>query len=284
MIISASRRTDIPACYTPWLLARLRAGWCDVANPMNPQQVARVALCPEAVDAIAFWTRDAAPLLPHLPELDDRGYRYYFTYTLTGYGAALEPHAPGVAQAVATMRRVADHVGPDRLLWRYDPILLTESMPPAWHIAQFARLAAQLAGATRRVKLSLYQPYRYAATRLRRLGGRLLEAPDIGGLCRALTEAAAAHGMTVESCAGALPGVRAGRCIDPLYLAGVLGVAVRPGKDPGQRPGCGCAPSKDIGAYDTCPHGCAYCYATHRDGEAERRQIAHDADAPMIHL
>jgi hypothetical protein len=282
MIISASRRTDIPAYYTPWLLARLRAGWCMAANPMNPRQVARVSLMPEDVDAIVFWTRDAAPLLPHLSELDGRGYRYLFGYTLTGYGAALEPGSPATGPALETMHRLAAHVGPGRLTWRYDPILLTADMPPDWHAAQFARLADRLAGATTRVKISLYQPYRHADGRLGRLGITPLGDADIAGLCRQVATIAAAHGMAIESCAGALPGIPAGRCIDPLQLYCELGVVVKPVRDGGQRPACGCAPSKDLGAYDTCPRGCVYCYATHRAGEALRRHANHDPAAPGL--
>ncbi len=114
MIISASRRTDIPAFYTPWLLARLRAGWCDTVNPFRPSQVTRVSLLPEDVAAIVFWTRDARPLLPHLAELEARGHRFYFQYTLTGYPRALEPSTPDVTVAVETIHRLAAQIGRTR--------------------------------------------------------------------------------------------------------------------------------------------------------------------------
>jgi hypothetical protein len=287
MLISASRRTDIPAFYTPWLLNRLRAGWCAVANPFNARQVSRVSLAPEDVDALVFWTRDAAPLLPHLPELDARGYRYYFLYTITGYGRALEPRCPPWQAATETLRRVADHVGPARTIWRYDPMLFSPRTPPAWHIAQFAMLAEALAGATRRVKTSLVIPYQYAARRLAALPGYMpvdMPEEEIGACLRALADTAAAHGMTLESCACDLTrhGIAAGKCLDDAYLRETFGLTMRAGKDSGQRPACGCVPSRDIGAYDTCLHGCAYCYATHQAGQAERRYRGHDAESAGI--
>ena len=162
MIISASRRTDIPAFHAAWFLQAVREGSCRVANPFNPAQVSEISLRPEAVDALVFWTRNAAPLLPHLAELDARGYRYYFLYTLTGYPRVLEPGVPPREEALATMRRLAECLGPDRLIWRYDPIILTTITPPAYHAENFARLAATLRGATSRVKISFFDEYRGA--------------------------------------------------------------------------------------------------------------------------
>lgn len=172
MIISASRRTDIPAFYTDWLLRRLRAQYCVVVNPFNPRQVTRVSLHPAEVEALAFWTRDARPLLPHLPELDARGYRYFFHYTLTGYPRVFEPRTPTLPEAVATMRRLAETIGPARVIWRYDPLLFSNLTPPAYHLEQFERLAAALHGSTHHVVISLLDHYRGAGGRLARLAAQ----------------------------------------------------------------------------------------------------------------
>ena len=133
MIISASRRTDIPAFFTEWFMNRVREGYCDVVNPYRADQVSRVLLRAEDVDVIVFITRNARPLLPHLAELDRRGLRYYFQYTLTGYPRQLETNTPAVPDALDTLHRLVEHVGPERLIWRYDPILFTTLTPPAYH-------------------------------------------------------------------------------------------------------------------------------------------------------
>lgn len=91
MILSVSRRTDIPRWYSEWFLRRLRAGEVLVRNPYRPGQLRRVPLSPAVVDAIVFWTKAPAPLLPWLDELDGMGYRYLFQFTLTPYGPEIEP-------------------------------------------------------------------------------------------------------------------------------------------------------------------------------------------------
>jgi hypothetical protein len=78
MILSASRRTDIPRYYAEWFNRRLHAGYCMVPNPYNPHQIARVSLRREDVDAIVFWTRYPEPLLPVLSRLNREDFKYYF--------------------------------------------------------------------------------------------------------------------------------------------------------------------------------------------------------------
>ena len=126
MIISASRRTDIPAFYAEWFIRRIRAGYCLVPNPFNSQQVQRVSLLPEDVDAIVFWTRNPRPIFSHLAELDERGYRYCFQYTLMDNPAPIDPASPHPPASVATFRDLAHRISPQRVIWRYDPILISE--------------------------------------------------------------------------------------------------------------------------------------------------------------
>ena len=129
MIISASRRTDIPAFYAEWMVRRLKEGYCTVPNPFNRNQVSRISLRPEEVDAIVFWTRNPRPLMPYLDELDSRGYRYYFQFTILGYPRDIDPKSPPAATAIEVFREIAERLGPRRVIWRYDPVVLTE-IPP----------------------------------------------------------------------------------------------------------------------------------------------------------
>ncbi len=293
MIISASRRTDIPAFYTDWLLQRLRAQYCEVVNPFNARQVTRVSLRAEEVAALACWTRDARPLLPHLPELDARGYRYFFHYTLTGYPRAFEPRTPALPVAVETIRRLAEAIGPARVIWRYDPLLFSNLTPPAYHLEQFARLAALLQGATQRVVISLLDDYRGAGVRLARLAAQGIvrytlppESAEFADLLRGLSACAQANGLELVSCAEPFElqrfGIAAGKCLDADYLHRVFGLDIATAKDRHQRPACGCVASKDIGRYGSCLHGCVYCYATRSAAQAVNNHGRHRVDGPAL--
>jgi hypothetical protein len=293
MIISASRRTDIPAFYAEWFMNRIRAGFCTVPNPFNQRQVAQVSLRPEDVDVIVFWTRNPRPLLPHLAELDERGYRYYFQYTLMDNPPPIEAHSPPAQAALQAFAELAQRVGPPRVIWRYDPIVFTSLSPPEFHAETYARLAQALRGCTARSVISLFDPYPKARQRLEAMaqqGAALLPfdpaEPWFGPFIAGLAQAAGENGMEIVSCAEQLDqrpyGVRPGKCVDDEYIRRVFGLDVTHKKDPGQRKACGCVTSKDIGAYDTCLFGCAYCYATTSFARAKRRRQAHDPHAPSL--
>ncbi len=291
MIVSVSRRTDIPAFYGDWFRNRLRAGSCRVANPFDPGRVRTVSLARADVDAFVFWTRNPAPFAPVLAELDGLGFPYLVLLTLTGYGPPLEPHAPAAGAVLAAARALAGRIGPERLVWRYDPIVLGPGLAPADHERRFAELAAAFEGVATSVRVSFLDLYRKTRRRLAALpGGEAYLAdpatpPAIGELVAALVAVAARHGMRVATCAegrdwsafGACPGA----CVDGRRLPRVLCVdAAAP--DPGQRPACRCAPSVDIGVNDTCLHGCAYCYATSSHERARRRAAGHDPAADSL--
>ena len=287
MIISASRRTDLPAFYARWFVNRLRAGFCEVKNPFNAAQIARVSLAPADVSAMVFWTRDPRPLLPHLPEILAMGHQPFFLYTLMDNPRAIDPKCPGPDTSLATFAALADSL-PGRVTWRYDPVVLTEATPADWHRRTFERLAAALAGRTDRVMVSLMEPYRKIARRMAALAesGCALLPPDPASATRLLVDLkdmAAARGMTLYTCSQPesfeAAGLPAGRCIDPAWMAAHLGAPLPIDRDPFQRGRCGCAPSKDIGAYDTCQFGCAYCYATSSFTRARSALARHDPDA-----
>lgn len=245
-----------------------------------------ITLNPQDVEVIVFWTRNAAPLLPHLDELDQRGFRYYFQYTLNGYGAPLEPDAPRLTEAVATFCELSRRLGPERVIWRYDPIILGSFAPPEYHVSRFADLATSLKGATRRVMVSVATFYRKTDRRLAALEreGATFERvkghePHVRELLAELAAIAAGKGMKVYSCASETSyedvGIPPGRCIDGELIQSLFGIAGHNQKDPGQRKACGCAVSRDIGVVDTCLHGCLYCYATRNDEIARQRHAEH---------
>ncbi|MDI6894732.1 MAG: DUF1848 domain-containing protein [Bacillota bacterium] len=274
MIISASRRTDIPRFHTPWFLERVRAGYCVYPNPLDPRRQVRVSLRPEDVDVIVFWSKDPAPLLSVLPELAARGYRFYLHFTVNGYPPFLEPGVRPLPEILDAFARLADAVSPDRVIWRYDPIVLSDATPPDYHRRQFEGLAARLAGHTRRVVVSVFDDYRRAGAMLRRAARRASVRLDLSGpgtpvmdsLLADLAAISRSNGLDISSCAELQDltplGIRPGKCIDDGFIRGTFGIRVSGRKDPGQRPACRCVESRDIGTYGTCRHGCTYCYAT----------------------
>ena len=291
MIISASRRTDVPAFYTEWFMNRIREGYCCVPNPVNPAQVSRVSLVPEDVDAIVFWTRNPEPLMSHLAELDARGFSYVFLYTVLDCPPLLDPGMGPLDTRLAAFRQLADHVRTERVAWRYDPIVLSTKTPPAFHEDAYGRIAEQLRGATTRSIISFVDIYRKLKRRLKQLeeqGCRIAEptVEDLAELMPPIVKAAAVNGMSLQSCAEALDlatfGVLPGNCIDDGWLANALGVTVKAKKDSSQRVACGCVASRDIGCYDTCLHGCAYCYASSSLARAKVNRAVHNPEGSQL--
>lgn len=290
MIISASRRTDIPAFYGRWFARRLEAGFCQVPNPFNPKQVATVSLRREDVDAFVFWTRFPKPFMPVLDQLERRGFPSLFLVTLTGYGPPLEPCAPSVDEAVVAMKALSERVGPERVVWRYDPIVLGPGLDFATHLERFRMIGSRLRGATDAVKISFVDLYRKTRRRLSHVNESFcvdpIEVPEVGDLVAGLRRIAEDQGMSVETCAEEVDfsaqGVAAGSCIDGDRLSRLIGRRVDGRKDPGQRDWCRCARSRDIGMNDTCLHGCVYCYATSSHQAAVRRHARHDPLGPSL--
>lgn len=278
MVISVSRRCDVPRFQFDWFMERLDAGFVEVANPFNAAQVRRVSLVPAlagaggGAEALVFWTRDPQAILVRAEELERRGFPFYVMVSLTAYPAVLEPNAPPAERVCAVMGELAGKIGSRRVIWRYDPVLFSSVTGEAFHRRNFAALARRLTGSVRRVIISLYDEYRGAKRRLAALekAGALRMSPAEGpgepaaALLADLAATAAAAGMEMHSCAEAENfaslGIRPGACIDGELIRELWGITVQ-GKDKHQRPQCRCAPSVDIGRYGDCPAGCVYCYA-----------------------
>ncbi len=293
MIVSASRRTDIPAYYGEWLMRRIRAGYCEVANPFNPARVRHVDLRCESVDCLAFWTRHPKSLYPYLIELDRLGFSYYFTWTVLDYPRYFEPQLPALDTRIRLFKRVSERVGAHRVVWRYDPIVFTGATGPEFHLSAVERLAGRLAPYTHSVVVSIYDHYRKLDSRMAELARRGAgltgfenDAESLRSFMRELAAIAASHGLAIRSCAEdhdlAGTGIAEGACIDAERIARVTGRRAELSKDPGQRRLCNCVQSVDIGAYDTCPAGCVYCYATGRSGRVSERMRAHDPENPRL--
>ncbi|HEV2405330.1 MAG TPA: DUF1848 domain-containing protein [Ktedonobacterales bacterium] len=307
MIISASYKTDIAAFYGEWFMRRLRAGSCRMVNPYG-RQVYTVNLKREpddegreGVDGFVFWTKNIGPFLRHLPEIRERGYPFVVQHTINGYPRQLESRVVNYDRAVAHMRRLADEYGPKVAVWRYDPILISSLTPPEWHRATFGKLAEGLHGATDEVVISFAQVYQkternmdLAARRARpSFTWREHEAfaysderlDDARALVRDLAGMAREKGMRLTVCSQTrfhVEGVVGpAHCIEATRLAEIAGKSID-AKEKGNRPECACSASRDIGEYDTCPHGCVYCYAVQDRDKALGRYRAHNPDSDFL--
>jgi hypothetical protein len=289
MIISASYKTDIPAFYGPWFEARLAAGYADVANPYGGKPF-RVPLTPDVAEGFVFWTRNVAPFLGILDDLAARKRPFVVQMTVTGYPRALERSVIETEAAIARIRMLSARFGSRSVVWRYDPVLMTEVTDTDFHRARFSELAAALRGAVDEVTLSFATIYRKTGANLARLArerGIAWRDPsdeEKRALLSDLAAIALEAGITPTLCAQPellVQPLTAASCIDARRLSDVAGREIG-ARIKGNRPGCVCAESRDIGAYDSCPHGCVYCYAVGRQETAKRKHGAHDPAAPFL--
>lgn len=283
MIVSASYRTDIPAFYGKWFLGRLAAGETSVGNPYGGK-LYRVSLLPGDVDGFVFWTRNTAPFADALATVEECQIPYVIQYTVTGYPEALETGVPTAEHAIAQIAGLSRRRGQKVVVGRYDPILFTDLTPPQWHLANFAALAKALSPLVDEVTVSFATMYRKTernlamAARRHDFAWRDPGQEERRAFLADLAGIAAEHGLRLTICSQPeleQDGVGGAACIDAGRLSAVAGRAIKV-RQKGNRPGCLCAESRDIGAYDTCAHGCMYCYAV-RDHHKVRQAVrGHD--------
>ena len=283
VIVSASRATDIPAFFAPWFFDRLDKGYCVWKNPYNGKDsyVSFANTC-----FIVFWSKNPAPLIPYLPRLKERGIGFYIQYTLNDYEEeALEPNVPILTDRIDTFKRIVDTYGLGSVVWRFDPLILTDKISIIELVGKIQRIASELNGYTEKLVFSLADiaGYKRVGVNLRNAGIKYREwtesemsgfAAELQGLNLPMQSATCAEKIDLSQY-----GIEHNRCIDPdlisrlvpddpvlqMWLFGTT-------KDKGQRQACGCILSKDIGQYNTCTHGCLYCYATNTPAAAELKQ------------
>lgn len=284
MIISASRRTDIPAFFSGWFMNRIREQYALVQNPFNAHQISRVSLSPDVVDCIVFWSKNPEPMIHRLQGLKD--YMYYFQFTLNAYEEDLEKQLPPVSERISTFHTLSRLLGKNRVIWRYDPILLTEKYTLSWHLDRFASMAGLLQGCTKRCIISFIDLYASIAGPAKKYGIRELPDSTVPVFANELSSIARSFGMTLETCSEKIDlsscNIAHGCCIDGRLISNLLGCPLSVEKDRNQRPGCGCIASIDLGLYNTCQNGCVYCYANHSRQPLEKRSRMYDECSPLL--
>lgn len=282
MIINTGQRTDIPAFYSDWFVNRLKAGFVLVRNPYDPRSVTRYRLTPDVVDLIGFCTKNPAPMLPRLDLLKPFGQFWYVT--ITPYGKDIEPRVPPKPQVLDSFRRLSDAVGPARVGWRYDPILINEAWPVERHIRAFEYMAKTLCGYTRTAVISFIDLYE--KTRRNFPEVRAVAKEERLALGKALVETGRRYGMTVRPCAEgdelAVFGADCGGCMTVALYKQALGQRLKVPRFQPARKECACWLGGDIGAYNTCGHLCRYCYANYDADTVRRNSAAHDPESPLL--
>lgn len=285
MIVSASRRTDIPAFYSEWFFNRIKEGYVLTKNPMNPVQISRIYLRPDKIDCFVFWTKDPYPMMEKLWILDEMGYPYYFQFTLTPYGNDMESNLRKKEEILLTFRKLSEQLGKARVIWRYDPIIINEALPLDYHIQAFRELASQLCGYTETCIISFVDNYRKLEKRAKEIIGEI-SGNQMLQLAEAFQELGANNGIEIRSCCEKLDlsplGVKRSSCIDGSLIERLSGRQIKAKVDKNQRIGCGCIQSVDIGTYNTCLHGCLYCYANHSQDSIIRNYGSHNPQGDIL--
>ncbi|HHY65482.1 MAG TPA: DUF1848 domain-containing protein [Clostridiaceae bacterium] len=310
VIISASRATDIPAFYSEWLLNRLNKGYIKWINPFNskPQYVSF-----SKARVFVFWTKDAQSLIPYLEEFDNRGINYYFLFTVNDYEKeGLEPALRSLDDRIETFRELSDRIGRNKVIWRFDPLILTDEITVDKLLEKVYKVGSRLSDYTEKLVISFadISAYRKVQSNLRKNKVNYIEfnPETMEETAKGLQEINKQWGIEIATCAEDMDlgryGIRKNRCIDDELMIRlfphdrVLMDFLNRGdyaedrakklKDKGQREHCGCIVSKDIGQYNTCCHQCVYCYANSSPQTARsnyQKYLAADKDGESaIHL
>ena len=285
MILSVSRRTDIPNYYSDWFIARIKEGFLYVRNPMNAHQISKIDLSPEVVDCIVFWTKNPANMIEKLEDLQK--YMYYFQFTMTGYGKDVEPNLPNKREElIPTFKRLSEKIGKERVIWRYDPILIGKRYTIDYHLKAFEEIASNLADYTEKVVISFVDLYSKTQRNTKELDIKQITNEEMIELAREMAQIASKYNLIIETCAEQINlhevGIQHGSCIDKKLIERLLGCKLIAEKDKNQREECGCFESVEVGAYNTCLNGCEYCYANFNNSKVEENVKLYNQDSTLL--
>ena len=285
MILSASRRTDIPTFYSEWFYNRIKEGYFYVRNPMNIHQVSRIDISPETVDCIVFWTKNPLPMMPELDKIKD--YNYYFQFSLTPYGKDIEKNVPDKkGKIIPAFKELSEMLGSKRVIWRYDPILFNEKYTEEYHLSAFGQIAEALKGHTEKCVISFVDIYRKNKKNLDELNVEEDEDKRIKEFSKKLYDIAVANNMKLATCAERIDlsgiGIEHNSCIDKKVIEEIIGYELNVKKDPVQREECKCVASVEMGSYNTCGNGCLYCYANFNRESVKNNMKRYDPGSPIL--
>ena len=285
MILSVSRRTDVPNYYSEWFIKRIEEGFLYVRNPINAHQISRIELSPSVVDCIVFWTKNPENMLDKLDALEK--YHYYFQFTITGYGVDVEPNIPNKREKIIpTFCKLSEKLGKERVIWRYDPIFLNEKYTLEYHLKAFEVIAEKLSGYTEKVIISFVDLYDKTIRNMAGLNITSVQEKQMVVIAQEMGRIAKKNHLKIESCAEKIDlqkyGIAHGSCIDLKLIERITGGSLCVAKDKNQRDECGCIQSIEVGTYNTCQNGCRYCYANFNEQRVACSVQQYDVNSPLL--
>lgn len=285
MILSVSRRTDIPNYYSEWFFNRLKDGFLYVRNPMNFHQISEIKISPDVVECIVFWTKNPLPMMERLDELE--AYNYYFQFTLTGYGNDVERNLPNKKTSVIPIfQELSNRIGKEKVVWRYDPIFFSNRYNAKYHLKAFRSIAEALSGYTEKCVISFLDIYPKNKKNMDNLLSYDLSDSELREFAKELSNIAKENHIKIGSCAEKVDldeyGIIHNSCIDKELIEKIIGCKLKINKDKNQRIECGCVESVEVGTYNTCKNGCVYCYANYSAKSVESNFQKYDPLSPLL--
>ena len=283
MILNTGCRTDIPAYYSEWFYNRIREGFVLARNPYRPEQVLKYRLDPAVVDALCFCTKNPQPMLSRLGELN--AFRQFWFVTVTPYGREIEPLVPEKARVLESVRQLSAWVGERAVGWRYDPVFITERYSLEYHLRSFEKMSAALSGYVNSCVVSFIDLYE--KTRRNFPQAKAVSPDEQKRLIQAFVEIGRKHRISIRTCCEredlAQYGADVSGCMTRAVLEKALDCRLDvPKSKKSPRAECDCLLGSDIGMYNTCPHGCVYCYANYDRRTVEQNFQQHDPHSPLL--
>lgn len=279
MILNASGRCDVCGYFMPWLLNRIKEGYCDIRNPFYPKIVHRIPF--ECVEAIVFMTKNPIPALGVLGQIP---WAKLFHVTLTPYMQELEPGVPDKHLIVEAIKELSEKLGKEYVIVRYDPILLSDKYTADYHKMMFERLCTQLEGTIETIIISFVDMKKNTVSNQRKFQYREPDLHEIYEMCASFQVSATNHHMKIQTCAENLDltayGIENLPCFSEETAYFLTGSQKKRKK--GQRDECDCISTVDLGAYNLCSHGCRYCYANYDESIIVKNMKLHDPESSLI--
>lgn len=283
MILNTSTRTDIPAYYSEWFYNRIKEGYALTRNPFNPAQILRYELNPEVVDCLSFCTKNPAPMIERLDEI--RQFGQFWQVTITPYGKDVEPFVPSKEEVMTAFQRLSRIVGIQSVSWRYDPVLISDRYSLEFHRDQFEQMARTLSGYTDNCVISFIDLY--AKTKRNFPGVRGVTMQEQLWLGKHFAQIGEKCGILIKSCCEGTHleqfGIDSSGCMSKSVIERAIGNKLNvPAGKKAVRESCSCLLGNDIGMYNTCGHGCLYCYANYDRATVIGNRKKHDPKSPLL--